>query len=758
MNYNILYKQILLLVSFLFFWTYAFAQENTIEEVFVTAEKRTESLQDLSQAVTVISSDDLDKKQISTFVDISAIAPGVNVAKNEGFKTVITIRGVGYETNQNAIATPSVSYHLDGIYIASPYSLQTEFMDLERIEVLRGPQGTLFGQNSTGGAINVITSAPSLEESTTYGDITIGDYSLIKTRASFNRPISDTVAMRASFITHKRDGFTDNLSTGQDLDDADSISARVRFLYQPSDTFRANFTAQVFDENRNGSAQKGLLDTTTDPRKLRQNSKTEHKLEASLFSAVLEWDYDAFSIKSLTSHQVDDILVRRDNDRNDAAYLPPFAQLPSEYDPETNKQTTITQEFNIVSAEPYMGKLDWIAGFFYLDTEIDISIRERLDFAWDGFDPIVVSEVLAFGGDVGFISDSTPERDSMSLYGQGTWNHSDTLRSVFGLRYTDDEVYSEVTNFFGRLGTDILQVDGSKVTSRFVIEKDIDENRMFYVSYTKGYKPGGSNLTYGREDVVAPIVVLPTFEEEVVDAYEFGLKADLAGGKTRINSAIFFYNYEGLQYQATDPELFQGGVSNIPESEIYGAEVEFSTYLTDSVIFDANLSWIETEITADHFALDNVQSDIATNALLGQGVNQFSDQVQIARAAEITNVKGNELAKTPNFTANLALTWEGYLENWGNFSNSLQYIYRGDFKHRMFNNPLTDMVPDYEVLDYVIGFTPQSNNDLSFEFVAKNLTDEDGTNARFTDVFGVGATGVELIGPRQVMLRVKMSF
>ena len=102
-------------------------------------------------------------------------------------------------------------------------------------------------------------------------------------------------------------------------------------------------------------------------------------------------------------------------------------------------------------------------------------------------------------------------------------------------------------------------------------------------------------------------------------------------------------------------------------------------------------------------------------------VNQFSDQVQIARAAEITNVKGNELAKTPNFTANLALTWEGYVENWGELSNSLQYIYRGDFKHRMFNNPLTDMVPDYEVLDFVLGFTPQSNNDLRFEFVAEVL-------------------------------------
>ena len=733
-------------------------EQYVFEEIIVTAEKRDESLQDLSQAVTVLSSEDLDNRQISSFVDISAIAPGVNVAKNEGFKTVITIRGVGYETNQNAIATPSVSYHLDGIYIASPYSLQTEGRDLERIEVLRGPQGTLFGQNSTGGAINVITSAPSLDESTSYGDVTFGDYSLLKTRASFNRPLNESVAVRASFITNKRDGFTDNLSTGQDLDDADSISARVRLLYQPSDTFRANFTAQIFDENRNGSAQKGLLDTTPNPRELRQDSQTEHKLEASLYSAVFEWDFDAYSIKSLTSYQEDDILVRRDNDRNDAAYLAPFAQLPSEYDPETNKQTTITHEFNIVSAEPYMGKLDWIAGFFYLDTEIDISIRERLDFDWDGFDPIVVSEVLAFGGDVGFISDSKPERESMSIYGQGTWNHSDTLRSVFGIRYTEDEVYSEVTNYFGRLGTDILQVDGSKMTTRLVIEKDLDENRMIYASLSKGYKPGGSNLTYGREDVVAPIVVLPTFEEEVVDAYEVGIKAELPGGRTRINSAFFYYDYEGLQYQATDPELYQGGVNNIAESEIYGAEIELSTFITDSMILDASMSWIETEITADHFALDNVQSDIATNALLAQGLNQFSDQVQIARAAEITNVKGNELAKTPNFTANLSLTWQRYIENWGEMSNSLQYTYRGDFKHRMFNNPLTDMVPDYEVIDLVMGYLPDSNSDLKYEIVAKNLTDEDGTNARFTDVFGVGATGVELIGPRQIMLRVKLAF
>ena len=415
------------------------AQDNKLvfEEVLVTAEKRTESLQDLSQAITVLNGEDLDNRQISTFVDISAIAPGVNIAKNEGFKTVITIRGVGYETNQNAIATPSVSYHLDGIYVASPYSLQTDFMDLERIEVLRGPQGTLFGQNSTGGAINVITAAPSTDSAFGSADLTLGDYDFRKFRASVNLPLGEDLALRASMLTNKRDGFTENLSLGQDLDDANSLSMRVRLKYEPSDTFRANFMAQYYDEDRNGAAQKGILDPTPNPRRLRQNSVTEHKLNAQLFSAVLEWDYENYTLKSLTSYQVDDILVRRDNDRNDLAYLPPFALLPSEYDPETNKQTTVTQEINLVSSEPAFGKLDWIAGLFYLDTEIEISILERLDFGFDGvFDPFTIDDIYAYSGDVGFITDSKPERDSTSLYGQGTWNHSDTLRTVFGLRYT----------------------------------------------------------------------------------------------------------------------------------------------------------------------------------------------------------------------------------------------------------------------------------------------------------------------------------
>jgi len=739
--------------------TVVWGQEAPVfEEVLVTAEKRTESLQNLSQAVTALSAEDVENRQLNSFVDLSAIAPGVNVAKNEGFKTVITIRGIGNEANQNAIANPSVSYHLDGVYVASPFALQTDFLDLERIEVLRGPQGTLFGQNSTGGGINVITKAPTFDEFYGTADLTLGEYSLVKARAAFNIPMTDTMAARVSVMSHKHDGYTENVGNGQDLDDADSFSARAKFLYQPSDTFSATVTAQIFDEDVNGQAQKGIYDPTPGERYLAQDSLSSYELESQLYSLTLEWDLGAATLKSLTSYQNDDIAIQRDNDRHDYRTLPPFFLLQSYFDPETNEQKTTTQEFNLISNEPAFGRLDWVAGVFYLDTEVDISILERLDFGFDGvFDPFTIDDIYAYGGDVGFISDSKPERESLSIYGQGTWSFTDNVRMIAGLRYTEDEVYSAVTNFYGREGTEIPEIESEKVTGRLAFEVDLGDATMAYASYTRGFKPGGSNLTFGREDIVSPIVVLPVFEEETIDAYELGLKTDLADGRVRLNGAAFFYTYDNLQYQATDPEVFQGGVGNIPESEIMGAELELGAFLSDSLIFDARLAWLDTEITAGHLALDNVASEAATNALLAQGVNLFSPEVEIARAAQIADVRGNELAKTPGFTANLALTYSHTMAAWGDVEGTLSYTHRGDFRHRIFNNPLTDEVDGYDTIDLLIRFMP-TNANWRLELIGKNLTDEDGINARFTDVFGVGATGDQFIPPRQLMVRVGIDF
>ena len=135
--------------------------------------------------------------------------------------------------------------------------------------------------------------------------------------------------MRASVISNTRDGFTENLTLGQDLDDANSMSARIRVLYEPSDNFRANFTAQYFDEDRNGAAQKGLLDPTPDARELRQDSLAAYELTSELYSAVLEWDFESFTLKSLTSYQNDDVMIIRDNDRNDSAAISVF-QIPKQ--------------------------------------------------------------------------------------------------------------------------------------------------------------------------------------------------------------------------------------------------------------------------------------------------------------------------------------------------------------------------------------------------------------------------------------------
>ena len=281
---------------------------------------------------------------------------------------------------------------------------------------------------------------------------------------------------------------------------------------------------------------------------------------------------------------------------------------------------------------------------------------------------------------------------------------------------------------------------------------------MVYASYTRGFKPGGSNLTYGREDVVAPIVVLPTYADETVEAWELGIKTDFADNRVRVNAAAFYYDYKNLQYQATDPEVFEGGVGNLPGSEIYGAEMELLAFVTESLTLDARLAWLETEISESHLALDNVRSDDATNALLPQcGFNLFCDDIQRARAAAVTDVKGNELAKTPNFTADVMLRYRGRLGDWSDFEASAQYIYRDGFQHRIFNNPRTDDVPSYNVVNLMLTISPDAYP-WHIDLMGMNLADEDGINARFTDVFGVGSTGDELIAPRQYMVRFGMEF
>lgn len=723
-----------------------------IEEIIIVAEKRNESLQDVSQSVTAVTSQDLDDKNILSFVDLSAIAPGVTVSKNEGFRTIVSIRGIGNEANQNIVANPSVSYHMDGIYVASPFALKTDFLDVELIEVLRGPQGTLFGQNSTGGAINVISKRPVMDEFSGKFDVTLGNYSLRQFRGSVNVPVADNIAMRTAFSRYERDGFSTNVLNGQALDDSDNYSLRTDWLWQVSSDTSVRLLGQFFKEDANGAAIKGIDDPTPGARNLAQDTIAQFELESTVVGLIIETDLGFASAKYLGSWQEDDIFIVRDNDRHAFSVNPEYTI--SLFNPEDDETEAITHEINLISNAPACGKMDWIVGAFYLDSEAFTSIREEIDFngngVLDGY-PTTFPEV--FGGEAGFISDSTPTRESLSIYGQTTYHFSDITRLITGLRYTDDEVESTVINFFG--DPQFIEASAEEITGKIAVEYDFSDDTMGYLSYTRGFKPGGSNLTFGFEpgefdfnmgeiDNSDPLV-FPTFEGETINAFEVGLKTDFFDNRMRANIAAFYYNYKNMQFQATDPNVFQGGVANIPKVEMKGLELELIALLTDDLTLDVKMSALDSEIAEDYLALDNV--------LVGN--LGFAPGDDVRRLEQAQNVRGNEMAKSPGFTMDASLTYFDTLAGY-DFRGVLQYTRRGELQQRIFNNPTIDTVDAYSVINLTMSL--ELNESWSVDLMGMNLLDKDGINSKMTDVFGVNATGIEYIPPRQIMGRLKYNF
>ena len=733
--------------------------ELRLEEVIVTAEKRDASLQETSQAVTVMSGLDLDQYSVNSMVDLNSLVPGLNVLKNEGTQLVMSMRGVGNEANQNVIASPAVSYHVDGVYMASPHVMQAKLLDIERLEVIRGPQGTLFGQNSTGGAINVVTTQPSVDERMGNVGIEFGSYDRLQTRAAYNLPLATSAALRLSLATDHHAGFSQNISLDQELDDGSNVAVRGRLYVDPSDLLSMDFALQIATNHRDGPAQKGILDPTPDPRELAQDFPQTWELDATFASATVEYDLGDYIFKSVSSFQDDTLDLKRDNDRHDLNSLPPFTILPAKYDPWHNNQRTLTQEFLLTSITPLLDKIDWIAGYFYFQTDVAIVIEEYIDFGADGvFDPITREEVRAFAlGDYGFITDADRQRRAHSIFFEGNYNIDSSTRAIAGLRFSQDGVESEISNFYGRSGVDTQSTSSTTLTGRFSFERDLSDLSMIYLSLVRGYKPAGSNLTFGRENDIAPIVVLPTYEKETVNTVEVGLKSDFLDRRVRLNTAIFQYDYKNLQYQATDPEVFEGGVNNIPNSQITGAEFEAIALLTDRLDVDLRVSLLNTEITSHHRSLDNVASDATTNALLAQGFALFGPEIQRARAENIVDVFGNELAKSPRSTVSFGVNYEQSLFDEGELLVSLQINHRGSYQYRIFNNPDTDFVPEYTTVNAIGRFEPV-DGDWYVTLRAINLTDTDGVNARFTDVFGVGASSEELIPPRQILLGIGISF
>ena len=267
---------------------------------------------------------------------------------------------------------------------------------------------------------------------------------------------------------------------------------------------------------------------------------------------------------------------------------------------------------------------------------------------------------------------------------------------------------------------------------------------MVYLSQTRGFKPGGTNLTFGASGDGTPAMVLPTFKSETLDSTEIGFKTEFLDGRALANIAIFDYTYKNLQVQGTDPDVFKGGVVNIPESEVQGLELEFTASLSDSWTIDANFAYLDSEITSSFEYLDNAKAQ------------QYSFGGESNRYALREDVKGNELAKTPEITADISLIYSTQLASGDVLNSSLQFVKRGKFFQRIVNNPVQDPVDGYEIINFSSGVDYASG--WGFDIMVTNVGDEDGMNSAMTDVFGVGATGIEYIPPRQVMTRLSYDF
>ena len=279
---------------------------------------------------------------------------------------------------------------------------------------------------------------------------------------------------------------------------------------------------------------------------------------------------------------------------------------------------------------------------------------------------------------------------------------------------------------------------------------------MLYLALAKGFKPGGTNLTYGfstqeeldavgrSDSVLVDPMVFQVFESETVESFEVGLKSTFADGRARANLAAFSYTYENLQFQATDPDPYRGGVANIPEAEMSGLEIEFTGFLSDSFSVDMNLAFLNSEVTSDYEVLDNVD---AYAYFIG---------AEDIRYGLRENVRGNQLAKTPEITADISLKYETNLSSGNSLTTIAQFIKRGSFQQRVSNNPIVDYVRAYQIGNIItsVGFS----DSLAVDFMLLNITDEAGVNSSMTDVFGVAATGLELIPPRQAMTRIRYSF
>jgi iron complex outermembrane receptor protein len=747
-------------------------EPSKIEEVVVTATKVKTNLQKTPIAITALSGAQLDREQIAAPKDLDNIVPGMVVNTTPSNPLSISIRGAGYEGIENTSAQPGVSYNQNGVYIASPISLNANFLDVDSLEVLRGPQGTVLGQNSDGGAINVTTVRPQLGVYSGYTDMSAGSYDYDRFRIAGNFPLGDTAAVRVAVQQEAHDGWgnaTQVPGTGgkYPLGNEDSLNARVDFLWKPIEPLTVEVWGEHYTNDTNGDAFKNILDPHPDPRELTQDYPTKMHQRADNFALNLSYDLSWSTAKFIGSYQEGSLDSVENLDKLSYATAVPILGV-HDIDVANNRDGhSYTAEFDLTS-KPGTA-LDWIVGAFYLQQRYNEAVEEyQFTHADTPYGlPLNLSpsnpyygETANFSGPVAFETRDTQNLHSGSIYGQGTYHILDNFRFTLGGRATIDNQLGNIVDYFGLPDrnsflpgqtANILKTGFKRATGRAELEYDITPNNTVYGMVSNGIKPGGANLNPQAVDV--PLI----FQPERVDAFELGSKNEFFEKTLRINISAFYNMIHNYQVDSEDPLPFQGGLTNVKASHVDGIEGEATELLPYDLRLDGNFTVQQSRVDTHQQLLDPSQAEQIDLANGGPFNGNDVNQRFAAFYAPGSNVYGHTLPKVPPFTANIAIQHSLYFDDGGKLVSGLHFIYRNPYFFRIYDNPTTDLVPPQRQIDLNLTYTAAGGH-WHADFLIINLTNSDSINSRYSDNFGTFITANYYVPPRQFIGRIGYKF
>lgn len=721
-----------------------------LEEIIVTAQKREESLQDVPISISVISADVLKDAGIDTISDLQAYVPNLQMTET-GISTQMYVRGIGTGNNQGF--EQSVGQYTDGIYYGRQQLIRAPFFDLERIEVLRGPQGTLFGKNTIAGALNITTAKPS-GECEGFVSVEGGDRGILDGQFGYSGVMSDSLSARISGRFFEEDGYTYNdfrerdetaredsalrLSVSHDVTDKFSYDAKLEFnkfdavgrnieiiqddaAIAPFPTAGLTFD-QIFGVVLGQSAAIG--ETTLDGNRS-ANAQEDSQNELKNFTFDGRYDLDNGNSLEFTTGYVEyDIEERCDCDFI-AGNI--FETLAFE------NYEQLSQEVRLVS--PGGENFDWLAGAFFQTNTLDY--EDNIIIPGNSILPAVNAALAAVAGTAAARTYDAGS-DLFAIFAQGTWYLGDTFRLTAGARYsTEDKDAQRIMNvvdnatgqvptnpavaataaavFNGAFGVQTEQLlllgsptghnlDGDLGEDSFTpsvsFEWDANEDIMFYGSISTGYKSGGF-------DARANNIGSWEFAEEEATAYEVGMKSTLLDGNMEFNVALYFTDYENLQIAQFDGTL-GFNVGNAAKTEVSGFEIDGRWLLADALTLNYAVGYLDHEFK--DYQNGNCYNRQVPNGVLGNQGNQLCD------------FTGQDGQYTPEITGSVALRYEQPIGGNGMYLKaSAAYNYTDAQNVHPNLDPLYN-IDAYGLVDLSIGL---ETDKWSVAVLGKNVADEE---------------------------------